>query len=163
MHCNTPGLPVLHYLPELAQIPVHWVHDASNISSSVLPFSCPQSFPASGSFPVSWLFTSGGQSIAASPSASVLPMNTQDWFLFGLTGLISLPSTGLSRLFQYHGLKASVVRCSAFFMVQLSHPHLTTGKAIALIRQTFVGNVMSLLFNMLSRFVKAFLPRNKHF
>ena len=82
-----------------AQIHVHWVFDA-NISSSVTPFSsCPQYFPASGSFPVSWLFTSAGQTIGPSPSASVLPMNTQGWFPLGSTGLTSLQSKGLSRLF----------------------------------------------------------------
>ena len=75
-----------------------WCHPT--ISSSVIPFfSCPQSFPASGSFPKSWLFSSGGQSIGASASASVLPMNIPDWFPLGLTGLISLLSKGLSRVF----------------------------------------------------------------
>ena len=72
-----------------------WRHPT--ISSSVVPFSCPQSFPPSGSFPVSWLFVSGGQSIGALASGSVLPMNIQDWFPLGLTGLISLPSKGLSQ------------------------------------------------------------------
>ena len=106
---------------------------------------------------MSRLFASGGQSIGASASASVLPMNTQDWFLFGLTGLISLLSKGLSRVF----LKASVFWCSAFFMAQLSHLYVTIGKIIALTPWTFVGKVMPLLFNMLSRLVIAFLPRSK--
>ena len=123
------------------------------------PFSsCPQSFPASGSFQMSQLFASGGQSTGVSDSTSVLPMNTQDWFPLGWTGWISLQSKGLS---QHHSSKASIFRCSAFFTVQLSHPYMTTGKTIALTRRTFVGKVMSLLFNMLSRLVIAFLPRSK--
>ena len=90
------------------------------------------------------------------------PMNIQGWFPLGLTDLISLKSKGLSRVFsKHHSLKASILRCSAFFMVQLTHLHMTTGKAIALTIQDFVGNVMSLLFNMLSRLVIAFLPRSK--
>jgi len=104
------------------------------------------------------LFTSGGESIAASASASALLMNIQDGFPLGLTGLMSLQPQGLSRVFDS---KASILWCSAFFMVQLSHPYMTTGKTIALTRQTFVGKVMSLLFNMLSRFVIAFLSKNK--
>ena len=101
MNCSTPGSPVLHYLLGLAQTHVHWVSDAIHptISSSVVPFSCLQSFPASESFPMSWLFASGGQSIGASASASVLPMNIQDWFPLGLTALISLLSKGLSSVF----------------------------------------------------------------
>ena len=123
---------------------------------------CPQSFPESGIFPVNQLFTSGGQSIGASASASILPMNIQGWFPLGLTGLMSLVSKGLSKsLLQHHNSKASILQCSAFFMVQLSHPHMTTGKTIALTIQTFVSKVMSLLFNKLSRFVMAFLPRRK--
>ena len=93
------SLPVHHQLPEPTQThPSHqWCHPA--ISSSVIPFSHLQSFPASGSFPVSQFFTSGGQSIGVSASASVLPMNIQDWFSLGLTGWISLQSKGLSRVF----------------------------------------------------------------
>ena len=103
MDCNKPGFPVLHYLPESAQIHVHWVGDdiqLSHISSSVVPFSFHLlPFPVSGSFPVSWLLASDGQSIGASVSASVLPMNVQGWFPLGLTGLISLQSEGLSGVF----------------------------------------------------------------
>ena len=104
------------------------------ISSSVVPFSsCLQSFPESRSFPMNWLFASGGQSIGVSTSASVLPMNIQEWFPLGLTGWISLQSKGLFKsLLQHHSSKASVLWCSAFFMVQLSHPYMTTGKTIAL-------------------------------
>ena len=100
MDCSMPGFPVLHHFPELAQTQVHWFGDAPTISSSVVPFSsCLQSFPTSGSFLMSWLFASGGQSIGVSTSASVLPMNIQDWFPLGLTGLISLQSKGLSGVF----------------------------------------------------------------
>ena len=88
MDCSTPGLPVHHQLPELAQTHVHWVGDAIlTISASVVPFSSRlQSFPASGSFPMSQLFASGGQSIGVLASTSVLPMSIQDWFPLGWTG-----------------------------------------------------------------------------
>ena len=139
-----------------------WCHPA--ISSSVVPFSsCPQSLPASGSFPVSQLFEWGGQSIGVSASASVLPMITQDSSPLGWTGWISLQSKGLKSLLQHHSSKASIFRRSAFFLVQLSYPYMTTGKTITLTRQTFVGKVMSLLFHMLSRMVITFLPRSKRF
>ena len=107
-----------------------WCHPT--ISSSALLFSsCPQSFLASGSFPVSHLFASGGQSIGA--STLVLPMNIQVWFPLGLIGLISLLSKGLSKsLLQHHSLKASILWHSAFFMVQVSQLYMTTGKTIAL-------------------------------
>ena len=97
MDCSMPGFPVHCQLPELAQTHAHRVSDA--ISSSVVLFSCLQSFPASGSFPRSQFFASGGQSIEVSASASVFPMNIQDWFPLGLTGLISLQSKGLSKVF----------------------------------------------------------------
>ena len=124
------------------------------------PFSfCLQSFPASGSFPMDQLFSSGSQSIGV--SASVLPVSIEDWFPLGLTGWISLQSKGLSTVFQHHRWKASILQHSAFFMVQLSHSYIITEKTIGLTRQTFVGKVMSLLFNTLSRFVRAFLPSSK--
>ena len=132
-----------------------WCHPT--ISSSVVPFfSCLQSFAASGSFPMSQLFASGGQSIRVSASASVLPMNIQDWFPLGLTGLIFLNSKGLLRVFNTTVQKHQFLWHSDFFMVQLSHPHITTRKTIALTIQIFVSQVMSLLFNMLSRFVVIF-------
>ena len=132
------------------------------ISSPATVFSShPQSFPASGSFPVSWLFTSGVQNIGALTSASILPMNIQGWFPLGLTGWISLQSKGLKNLLQ-HSWKASVFWHSTLFMVQVSHLYMTTGKTIVLTLQTFVSKVKFLLFNMLSRFVIAFLPRSKH-
>ena len=122
-----------------------WCHPA--ISSSAIPFSCLQSFPASGSFPMDQFFTSGDQSFSfgVSASASVLPMNIQDWFLLGLTGWISLQSKGLSRVFSN-----TTVQKHQFSTVQISFPYMTTGETIALTRWTFVGKVMSLLFNMLS-------------
>ena len=130
-----------------------WCHPT--ISFSVVPISsCPQSFPASGSFQMSQFFASGGQSIGASALASVLPMNIPDWFPLGLPDLISLQSKGLSRVFS-----STIVQKHQFLW---SHPYTTTGKTVALTRQTFVGKVMSLLSNMLSRFVIAFLPRSKH-
>ena len=118
-----------------------WCHPA--ISSSVFPFSsCPQSLPASGSFPISQLFASGGQSIGVSASVLVLPMNTQDWSPLGWTDWISLQSKGLSRVFSNTTFqKHQFFWRSAFFTVRLSHPYMTTGKTIALTRRTFVGNV----------------------
>ena len=156
MNYSTPGLPVHHQLRACSNsCPTsHWWHPT--ISSSVVPFSsCLQSFSASGSFPMSQFFTSGGQSIGASASASVPSMNIQDWFPLGLTGLI-LQSKELSRVF----LNTTVQKhqCSAFFIVQLSHPYMITGETIALTRWTFVTKVMPLLFNMLSRLAIAFFP-----
>ena len=136
-----------------------WCHPT--ISDTVILFSCLQPFPASGSFPMSQLFATGDQSIGVSASTPVLPKNTQDWFPLGWTGWISLQSKGLKSLLQ-HNSKASVLWLSAFFMVQLSHPYMTTGKTIALTIWIFIVKVMSLLFNMQSRFVTAFLPRSKH-
>ena len=113
-----------------------WCH--STISSFVVPFSHLQSFPASGSFPRSQFLLSSGQSIGVSASASVLPMNIQDWFHLGWTGWIFLQSKGLSRVFS-HSSKALILQCSAFFVVQLSHLYMTTGKSKALTRRTDHG------------------------
>ena len=127
----------------------------TSISSSVSPISsCSQFFPASGSFPVSQLFASGDQNIRA--SASVLPMNIQGWFPLGWNGWSSLQSKGLSRVISSTTVQKHQ---SAFFTVQLSHPYMTTGKT-ALTRRTFVGKVMSLLWNILSRLIITFLPRS---
>ena len=166
-HARLPYPPSSRVFSNLCTLS-QWCHPI--ISSSVAPFSsCPQSFPASESFLMSWLLPSGGQSIGASASASVLLMNIQGWFPLGSTGLISLQSKGLSRVRQHHSLKASILHCSAFFMVQnvdhmvqLSHLYMTTGKTIALTIWTFVRKVISLLFNTLSRFAIVFLPRSKH-
>jgi len=106
----------------------------------------------------SWLFASGDQSIRASASASILPMNIQGWFPLGLTALIFLL---YKSLIQNHSSEASILWCSAFFMVQVSHLFMTTGNTIALIIWTFFGKAMSLLLNTLSRFLIALLPRSK--
>ena len=117
MDCSTPGFLVHHQLPEPGQTHVYqswWCH--LTISSSVIPlFSCLQSFPASGSFPKSQFFSSGGQRIGVSASTSVLPMNIQDWFPLGWTGWISLQSKGLSRVFSN-----TTVQKHQFFGAQFS-------------------------------------------
>ena len=112
--CSMLGFPVLHYLPEFAQIHVHWVSDAIKLSHPMSPPS-PFNFNLSqhmGLLSMSWLFSLGVQSIGASASASVLSMNIQGWFTLGLTGLISLQSKGLKSLLQDYNLKASVLQCS---------------------------------------------------
>ena len=140
-----------------------WCHPTT--SSSVIPFSsCIQSFLAWGSSPMSqsvlhikWLnYWSFSFNISPSNEYSGLISFRIDWF-----DLLKVQGT-LKSLLQHHSSKASILRHSAFFMVQLSHPYMTTGKTIALARQTSVGKVMSLLFNMLSRLVIDFLPRSKH-
>ena len=111
-----------------------WCHPT--ISSSLVPFSsCLQSFPASRSFSLSWLFASGGQSIGALASASVLPVNIQVWFPLGLTGLITLQSKRLLKVFS----STTVWKHSAFFMVHLSYPYMTTGKTTTLTIQTLLA------------------------
>ena len=114
--CSTPGFPVQHRLPELAQTHIHWAGDAITISSSSIPVSsCLQSFSASGSFSISQFFALGGQSIGVSASASILPMNIQEWFPLRLTGWISLKSKGLSSAFSN-----ITVQKHQFFGAQLS-------------------------------------------
>ena len=138
--------------PGAYSVYVHWVGDAIQLFHLLsVPFSsCLQSFPASGSFPVSLFFASGGQSIGMSASASVLPMNIQYWFPLVLTDWISLQSKGLSRVFSN-----TTVQKHPFFSAQLSlwfnsqHLYVTTGKTIALTIGTFVGKVISLLFKTL--------------
>ena len=159
--CSLPGFPVHHQLLELAQTHVYQVSDAIQPSLSVVPFSCLQSFPPSGAFPMSQFFTSGSQTIGTSISASVPWMNIQDWSPLGWTVWISLLSEGFSRVFSN-----TTVQRHQFFGTQISlwsksHIYVITGKTIALIRWICVGKVMSLLFNMLSLFVIAFLPRSK--
>ena len=129
MNYSTPGFPVLYHLPELAQTHVHWVNDAIEPSHPLppptVPFSsCLQSFPASGSFLINRVFISGGQSIGASASASVPPMNIQDWFPLGFTGLISFQSKGFSRV-----LSNTTVQKHQFFSAQpflWSNSHIHT-------------------------------------
>ena len=161
MDCSTPGLPVHHQLPELAQTHVHWVSDAIQPSHPLLSPSPPdfnlsqhQGLPnesvLSIRWPKYWSF-----SISPSNEYSGLISFRMDW-------LDLLPVQGtLKSLLQHHSSKASILQHSAFFIVQLSHPYMTTGKTIALTRRTFVGKVISLLFNMLSRLVITFLPRSK--
>ena len=139
-----------------------WCHPTNLIP--VVPFSFSvQSFPAKGSFPVSHFFASGPQRIEfqlqhQSPQSIFRMISFRiDWF-----EILAVQGT-LKSLLHYHGSKASIIWCSAFFMVQLSHLYMTTGKIIALPRRIFVGKVMSLFFNMLSKLVITFPPRSKRF
>ena len=160
LNCSTPGLPVHHQLPEFTQTHVHWVGRWCHptISSSVIPFfSHLQSIPASGPFQMSHLFASGGQSIGVSASTSVLGLIS---FRIDWLDLLAVRGT-LKNLLQHHSSKASILWHSAFIIVQLSHPYMTTGKTITLTRWAFVDKVMSLLYNMLSRLVITFLPRSE--
>ena len=162
---SMPGFPVLHYLPECVQTHVHWVSDAIQPSYVIsLPSLATNLSPNHGIL----------QSVVSSHQvAEILELQLQhqsfQWiFRTGLTSfrtdwldLLAVSGT-LKSLLQHHSSKASILRRSAFFIVQLSHPYMTTGKTIALTRWTFVGKVMSLLFNMLYRFVITFLRRSKH-
>ena len=141
-----PGLPIHHQLPEFTQTHVHWVSDAIQPSQPVIPYSsCPQSFPASGSFQISQLFAWWPKYCSFSFNISISNEHP---------GLISLRMNWLDlsavhgtqkSLLQHHSSKASILRCSALFIVQLSYPYMTTGKTTALTRWTFVGKVISLL------------------
>ena len=163
MDCSTPGLPVHHQLLELTQTHVHWVSDAIQPSHPLSPPS-PPTFNLSqhqGLFQESVLhirwpkYWSFSFSISPSNEYSGLISFRMDWLdLFAVQGT-------LKSLLQHHSSKASILCCLAFFIVQLSHPYMTTGKTIALTRRTFFGKVVSLLLNMLSRLVIAFLPRSK--
>ena len=162
MDCSTSGPPVHHQLLEFTQIHVHQVSDAIQPSYplSSLLFS-PSILPSIRVFSNESVHASGGQSIGVSASASVLPMNIQDWFHLGWNGWIFLQSQGLSRV-----SSNTTLQKHQFFGAQLSlqsnsHIHIANGKTIALARQTFVGKVMSMLFNMLSKLVLTFLPRSK--
>ena len=164
MDCSMPGFLDLQYLSEFAQTHVHWVSDTSQPFHPLSPLLLlPSIFTASEACPMSQLFTSGGQSSGASASASVLPMNIQGWFPLGLTGLISLMSKGLSRVFSN-----TTVQKHQFFGTWLSfwtNSYTRTWvleKIISLTVQIFVSKMMSQLFNMLSRFIMAFLPKSKH-
>ena len=136
-----------------------WCHPT--ISSCCPLLLLPSIFTALGSFQMSQLFTSGGRSIK-SFSFNISPSNEHPGLIFRMHWLDLLAVQGsLKSLFQHHSSRASILWCSAFFIVQLSHPYMTTGKTIALTRQTFVGKVMFLLFNMLSRLVITFLTKSK--
>ena len=169
MDCNMPGLPVHCQLLEFTQTHVYWVGDAMMPSSHLILyhpfFLLPSIFPSIRVFsnesvlcirwPKYWSFLEG---------ASVLPVNIQDWSPLGWTGWISLQSKGLSRVFsnttvQKHQSLSTLVD---FLVVHISYSYMTTGKSTALTIQIIVGKVVSLLFNMLSRLVIAFLQRSKH-
>ena len=163
MNCSTPGLPVHHQLPELAQTHVHQVSDAINHLILCRPLILlPSIFPSKRVFsnesvlcirwPKYWSFNFN---ISPYNEHSGLISFRMDWL-----DLLAVQGT-LKSLFQYYSSKASILQRSAFLIVELSHPYMTTGKTIALTRRTFVGKIMSLLLNMLSRLVVTFLPRSK--
>ena len=158
MNCSTSGLPVHHQLLEFTQTHVHWVGD-------VIQPSHPLSSPSPPALNLSQHQNLFKWVSSSHQVAKVLEFQLQHQSLQWTPGLISYRMDcwlSLQSLLQYHSSKASILWHSAFFIVQLSHPYMTTGKTIALSRWTFVAKVMSLLFNMLSRFVIAFLQRNKH-
>ena len=163
MDCSTPGFPVHSQLPELTQTHVHWVSSAIQPSHPLLSPSPPafnlsqhQGLGNESVLRIRWpKYWSFSFNISPSDGYSGLISFKMDWL-----DLLAVQGTHKS-LLQYHSSKVSIIRCSAFFMVQLPHSYMTTGKTIALIRQTFVGKVMSLLFNMLSRLVITFLPWSK--
>ena len=164
MDCSTPGCPVHHQLLEPTQTHVHCVKLPSNDLILCHPLLFPPSiFPSIRGFSsesVLWI----GWPKYWSFSFSITPCNEYSGLIsFRIDRLDLLAVQGtLKSLLQQQSSKASILWCSAFFMVQLSHPYMTIGKTIALIRWTYVGKVMSLLFNMLSRLVIAFLPKSKH-
>ena len=161
MDCSMPGLPVHYQLLEFTQTHVHWVDDAIQPSHPLPSPSLPALNLSKHQGLFKWVSSSYQVAkVLVSASTSVLPMNIQDWFPLGWTGWIFNQGI-LKSLPQHHSSKASIHWCSAFFTVQLSHPYMTTGKTIALTRWTFVGKVMSLLFNKLSRLGITFLPRSK--
>ena len=163
MNRSTPGLPVHHQLLEFVQTHVHWVGDAIQPSH---PLSSPSPLapnPSQHQSLFQWVNSSHEVAKVLSFSFSIIPSKEipglisfrMDWLdLFAVQGT-------LKSLLQHYSSKASILWRSAFFTVQLSHPYMTTGKTIALIKRTFVGKVMSLLFNMLSRLIITFLPRSK--
>ena len=161
MDCSTPGFPMLHYLQEFAQIHIHWIRDAIQTShplSSPPAFSLPsiRVFYNESALHIRWpKYWSFSFSISPSNEYSGLISFRMDWL-----DLLAVQGTQKS-LLEHHSSKASILWHSAFFMVQLSHPYMITGKTIALTRWTFVDKVMSLLFNMLSRLVITFLLRSK--
>ena len=162
MDCSTPGLPVHHQLPEFTQTHVHWVGDAIQPSH-------PLSSPSPYAFNLSqhqglfqWVSSSHRVGKVLSFSFNISPPNEYSGLIFLRMDWLDLAGQGtLQRLLQHHSSKASILRLSAFFIVQLSHPYITTEKTIALTRWTFAGKVMSLLLKMLSRLVITFLPRSK--
>ena len=164
MDCSMPGFSVLHYLPELLKLMSTESVMLSNHLIQCHPYPLlPLIFLSIRVFSSELAFISGGQGVGASTSASVLSVNTQGWFPLGLTQFNFPAVQGtLKSLLQHHNSKASILLHSAFFLVQLWHPYMITGNAIALTMWTFVGKVVSLLFKTLSRFVIAFLQRSEH-
>ena len=163
MDCSMPSFPVHHQLPKRTQTHFHQVSDAIQPSHPLYPLLFPPSiFPSirvfshESVFHIRWpKFWSFSFSIIPSNEYSELISFRIDWL-----DLLAVEGT-LKSLLQHHSSKASVLQHSAFFIVQLSHPYMTTGKSIALTRWTFVGKVMSLLLNMLSMLVTTFLLRSK--
>ena len=153
-----PGFPVHHQLLVLAQTHVHWVGDAIQPSHLLSSHSPPASNLSQHQGLFQWV--SSSQQVAKVLELQFQHQSFERMFRIDWFDLHAVQGT-LKHLLQHHSSKTSVLRCSVLFIVQLSHSHVTTGKTIALTRQTFVGNVMSLLFNMLSRFVIAFFPRSK--
>ena len=139
MECSTPGFPVHHQFPEFTQTHVHWVNMPFNHLILCHPRLLPLSIFPSIRVLSNEFFAWGGQSSGVLASTSVLPTNIQDWFPLGWTGWISAVQGTLKSHLQHHSSKASILWWSAFFTIQLSHPYMTTGKGIALTRQTFVG------------------------
>ena len=157
INCSILGFPVHHQLLEIAQTHVKSVSDSIQPSHPAFSLSSFRVFSNESVLCIRWpKYWNFSFSISSSNEYSGLISFRIDWF-----DLLAVQGT-LRSLLQYHSSKASVLWCSAFFMVQPSHPYMATGKIIALTRQTFAGKVMSLLFNMLSRFVIIFLPRSKH-
>ena len=163
MDCSTSGLPVHHQFLELTQTHVHWLDDAFQPFHPLLSPSPPAFNLCQHQSPFKWVGSSasGGQSIRVLASTSVLSMNFQDWFPLGWIAWISLQSKGLSRDFSTPQFKSINSLALSFLYSPTLASIMTTGKTIALTKWTFVNKVMSLLFNMLSRLVIAFLPRNK--
>ena len=140
MDCSTPGFPVPHHLSEFAQTHVPWVSDAIQYLILCHPLLfLPSMFLGIRVFSNESVHPIKQAKYWVSASASVLPMNIQDWFPLGYTGLISLQSKGLLSLLQHHSSKSSILWCSAFFTVQLSHPYMTTRKTLALTKRTLVA------------------------
>ena len=158
---SMPSLPVHQQLAEFTQIHVHRVGDAIQ-PSHPLSTTSPPAFNSSQHQGLFKWVNSSNQVAKVLELASASVLNIQDWFPLGWTGWISLQSKGISSLLQHHSSKASILWHSAFFIAQCSHTYITNGKIITLTRWTFVGKGMSLLFNMLSMWVIAFLPRRKH-
>ena len=164
MNRSTPGLPVHHQLPEFTETHVHRVSDAIQPSHPLSFASPPAPNPSQHQGLFQWINSLHEVAKYWSFSFSIIPSKEIPGlisFRMHLLDLLAVQGT-LKSLLQHHSSKASVLRSSIFLMVQLSHPYMITGKTIALTRWTFVGTVISQLFNMLSRFVIAFLPRRKH-